>query len=99
METPRHQCRRSVRRWSDSRRAGVRSCQGWYSCFGNRQELAFLTPTIALLGGEYLLLAVEENTCDAPRNYTEYSIHSDSTGKISVLHLSAPNGFSITRNR
>lgn len=80
--------------------AGSRRAQlmGTYNYFGNRQQLEFLSPSAALLGGEYILLATSDTSFFAPQNYSEYIVDADSAG-VRALRLNAPNGFSITRVR
>ena len=73
--------------------------EGVYSTFGNQQRLAFLSPTTALLGGEYLLLATGERSFFAPQNYAELGVDSDAAGAVTALQATGPNGFSITRVR
>ena len=50
-------------------------------------RIAFVSPSTALLGGEYFVLATGENSLFAPLNYADIIVVSDSTGRISSLQF------------
>ena len=70
-----------------------------YNFGGNRQQLTFVNPTTALLGGEYVLVTTGTDTFFAPQNYSTFAVVSDSTGNVVEIRLQAPNGFAFTRIR
>ena len=76
-----------------------RQLEGTYNYFGNQQQLSFLSPSAALLGGEYLFVATGDTALYAPQNYADYAVVSDSSGQVSAIQLRAPNGLSIARVR
>jgi CubicO group peptidase (beta-lactamase class C family) len=78
---------------SQDRRQQLR---GLYIYNGTHHELTFLNPTTALLGGEYLLIAISDTSFFAPQNYVEFKVLTDSVG---IVSLSGENDFSITRAR
>ena len=83
--------RPSVVALPDTRR---KQLEGTYS-FGGDQQLTFVNPTTALLGGEYVLVTTGVDAFYAPQNYATYAVVSDSTGSVVELRLQAPNGFAI----
>jgi hypothetical protein len=72
---------------------------GVYDFGGNEQQLRFLTPSAALLGDEYMLLATSERSLFAPQNYVEYAVVMDSTGTVTSLQMSGSGAFSMRRVR
>jgi CubicO group peptidase (beta-lactamase class C family) len=73
--------------------------EGPYDYFGNQQQLTFLGPAAALLGGEYILLATGDSSFFAPQNYADFTVVSDAAGTVTALRASGANGFSIPRVR
>jgi CubicO group peptidase (beta-lactamase class C family) len=61
--------------------------EGVYNYFGAEQQLTFVSPSSALLGGEYFMLATGENSLYAPLNYADLVVVSDSTGRVSSLQF------------
>ena len=71
--------------------------EGVYNYAGNEQRLTFLSSSVAMLGGEYLLLATGETTLFAPLNYGEYTVLADPAGAVVALQLLADPAIRMTR--
>lgn len=73
--------------------------EGVYNFGGNEQQLAFVRPSMALLGGEYALIAINDSTFFAPQNYAEVRIARAVDGRVTSLDFVGQGGFTIRRVR
>ena len=86
-----------VARLPEGRRKQI---EGVYRNFGSEQELVFVTPTFALLGSEYPLVATGATTLFGPMDFFEFTISGDSIGNVTELRFgSGANAVSIPRLR
>lgn len=70
-----------------------------YNFGGNEQQLTFVRPSVALLGGEYALIAVSDSSFFALQNYAEVRVVRGADGKITSLDFMGSAGFSMRRIR
>lgn len=68
---------------ADSRRR----LEGIYDYGGNEQPLTFLSASLALLGGEYLLVATGDTSFFAPQNYGDYTVLAEPNGTVTAIQL------------
>lgn len=71
--------------------------EGTYNYGGNRQQLKFVSPTAALLGGEYMLITTSDSSMYAPQNFIQYTIRRDSSGHVTALSPPGGGPFTISR--
>ncbi|MBI3792383.1 MAG: serine hydrolase, partial [Gemmatimonadetes bacterium] len=80
-------------------RARREAIEGPYAFGGGEQRLEFISPSAALLGGEYLLVATAEDRLHAPQQLADYAVVPDSTGRVVSLRMDGPGGITIPRVR
>jgi hypothetical protein len=58
-----------------------------------------LNTTVAVLGGEYVLIATGDHSVFAPQSYSEFAVTSNASGEVTGLEFRGTNAFTIPKVR
>lgn len=76
-----------------------RELEGVYNFGGNEQQLTFVRPSVAILGGEYAIVAINDSSFFAAQNYAEVRVRRSAEGNVTSLDFVGAAAFAMPRVR